>query len=510
MSEAYSSPVERSPSEMGDDPHSFARTVGTTGVMAAFMGLVILVINERGGNFLPKNVGVAAMVVGIAMAFFHASRDGDITVRRTYGYAGGYGLPICGLILTFVPIAMSYLSTPPEGEPRKILSLFFPYGWACFPAGLMFLIAYLKQETDENSQAMAIRFIGIFGLVLGVGGLAIGHVSPRLFLTYGSMASVLGLGYLAAFVVKMGPDDRGRSTGFFIIFVGLAAFAFALIRGFLPNEARFLMPTGFLSMSIGAIYVCVGAFLVSDAAVVVMTRRELSSYFQTPIGYFVLLGVVLIAGLSYTFFVVGLAGDATYEPIIKRYLGDFYSIVSTMLIVPAITMRLFSEEKRTGTYEVLMVAPVSEPPVVVSKLFAGWVFFMLTWVVWAAYLVVLRLENDKPFEYRPLLSFFMMVGVTGLNFIAMGMFFSSLTKNQIVAAMLTYGGMIFWLSLIFAQRLVGQDTIWRTIFTHTNFVSLWWESLDGRLHLRDAFIQLSFAAFWSYLTVKVLEARRWS
>ncbi len=69
------------------------------------------------------------------------------------------------------------------------------------------------------------------------------------------------------------------------------------------------------------------------------------------------------------------------------YLADLFSVVTVTFIIPAITMRLVSEEKRTGTYEVLMSAPVGEVPVVFSKLFAGFMFFMMTWCVWAVFLL---------------------------------------------------------------------------------------------------------------------------
>ncbi len=95
-------------------------------------------------------------------------------------------------------------------------------------------------------------------------------------------------------------------------------------------------------------------------------------------------------------------------------------------------------------------------------------------------------------------------------FTAMGLFFSCVTKNQIVAAVLTFAGMLFWLFLFFAGRVIPEGSVWKGVCSHITYINLWWDALGGRLHLRDVVIQLSFAAFWTFLAIKVLETRRWS
>jgi ABC-2 type transport system permease protein len=248
---------------------------------------------------------------------------------------------------------------------------------------------------------------------------------------------------------------------------------------------------------------------VSDRQFVVMTRRELAAYFYSPVAYLVLLMTAPIAGLAYIFFYHNLQREQV-EPIVTNYLGDLFSVLTVTFIVPALTMRLVSEERRTGTYEVLMSAPVGEVPVVLSKLVGSLIFFMLTWGVWAVFLLALRADQEQGFEYRPLLSYYLAVAASGLSFLAMGLFFSCVTRSQIVAAVLTFAGMLFWLFVFFAARLIPPGSEWRAISSHLAYVNLWWDALGGRLHLRDVMIQLSVAAFWTFLAVKVLEARRWS
>jgi len=114
------------------------------------------------------------------------------------------------------------------------------------------------------------------------------------------------------------------------------------------------------------------------------------------------------------------------------------------------------------------------------------------------------------FEYRPLISFYLALAASGLAFLAMGLFFSSLTRNQIVAAAMTFVGMVAWIVLFLVARDLPQESTRTVVLNHLSFVNLWLDSLQGRLHLRDLIIQISIAVFFTFLPVRVLEARRWS
>src|SRR5688572_19709847 len=93
---------ETAPSALSEDQVSFARTIGMTGLMAVVLGVLILILNAakaKLGIEIGNNVGFAAILIGFAMMFFHATRDTDQMVRRLYGYVGGLGLPMSGIIL---------------------------------------------------------------------------------------------------------------------------------------------------------------------------------------------------------------------------------------------------------------------------------------------------------------------------------------------------------------------------------------------------------------------------
>lgn len=506
---------ETAPSALSEDQASFARTVGLTGLMAAVLGILILVLNAakaKLGVEIGNNVGFAGIVVGLAMMFFHATRDTDQLIRRLYGYVGGMGLPLSGLILSLLPVILSWAKAAPEdGSPKPIISLFFPFGWACFLAGLFFLLPFCRNETEAANRKHGFLALGGLGLGLALTGMIGGLIYGPFALTYGSVLALLGLGYLCALVSQMGGADRdGYPAARAIGAIGVLVFLAALTRSIFPGEHPYFIPAGLVLMAVGLTYALTALFLVSDATIVVLTRRELMAYFCSPIAYILLFISALVAWINYNQFVFILS-RGRLEPIVLDYfLGTLYGVFMLVFQVPALTMRLVSEEKRSGTYEVLMSAPVSEAPVVISKLLAALAFYMLIWGVWLLFLLDVRVESGKAFEYRPLISFYLALAASGASFLAMGLFFSCLTRNQIVAAAMTFVGMVAWIGLFLIARDVPEESTKAAVLNHLSFVQLWAESLQGRLHIRDMIVQVSVAVFWCFLSVKVLEARRWS
>jgi ABC-2 type transport system permease protein len=512
--ETIAGAAETAPSILTEDQVSFARTIGLTGLMAVLIGVLILILNAakaKLGIEIGNNVGFAGILVGMAMMFFHATRDTDQLIRRLYGYVGGLGMPMSGLILSLLPVIISASRSAPEEGTKQIISLFFPFGWACFLAGLFFLMPFCRNEPEEEHRKYGLMGLGGIGAGLALTGFVGGLVSSRFAPSYGSVLAILGLFYLCAFISQVGGADLGGYRPALAIgAVGLVAFAIALIRSIVPGDRPYFVPAGLMMMTIGLIYALTAVVLVSDLSIVVLTRRELLAYFCSPIAYILVFMSAGVAWWTYNDFTGRLFARPLMEPIVLYFFLTINAVVLLLFMVPALTMRLISEEKRAGTFEVLMCAPVSETPVVVSKVLAGLAFYMLIWSVWLVFLLDLRIEVGKLFEYRPLISFYLMLLVTGAAFVSMGVFLSSLTRNQIVAAALTFVGMIAWLVPYFVILDLPETSTRYVILHHLSFIHMWIESLNGRLHLRDLFIWLSIAVFWTFLSVKVLEARRWS
>jgi ABC-type transport system involved in multi-copper enzyme maturation permease subunit len=171
---------------------------------------------------------------------------------------------------------------------------------------------------------------------------------------------------------------------------------------------------------------------------------------------------------------------------------------------------MLSEEKRSGTLEVLLTAPVNEWTVVMSKFLAALRVFMLCWYTWGIFLLALRIEGGKEFDYRPLLTFLIGLVCMGSGFVAMGLFFSSLSRHQILAAVFTFVAM-FALTVLFLLVQFFSEMRWLTdIINYVSYVDFWVVAARGTIAPRYLILHLSMAVFWMYLTVKVLEARKWS
>ncbi len=162
----------------------------------------------------------------------------------------------------------------------------------------------------------------------------------------------------------------------------------------------------------------------------------------------------------------------------------------------------------------MLTSPVDETAVVLSKFFAAYLLYLLMWVPFVLFMVALRVGGGREFDYRPLLSFGVAVAVTGAGFIAMGVFCSSLSRNQIISAVLTFTGMLI-LTLVFIVRrnltdlTPGKSGMLEAILDHISYIDLWVNALDGKLVLRVLLFPLSMAIFFLFLTIKILEARKW-
>jgi ABC-type transport system involved in multi-copper enzyme maturation permease subunit len=388
--------------------------------------------------------------------------------------------------------------------------------------GLIMLVATARQEPEKGWRAFLLNVLGGVGAAMILAAVGVGLFSrfTNFLPGEGLVHLILGLFFVGAFISLQENEDIAYYAGLALGGVGLIAFAGGVIRAMLP-ESTFLVPSGLILMGMGAVYLATCAGICLDWPIIVLTRREFASNFYSPIAYLLLLGMVLLGWymfwqFMFTIFIAS-GGDPRiqpqpmFEPIVAQYVFELFLVIVQMFIVPALTMRLLAEEQRTGTLEVLLTAPVSETTVVISKFFGAWSFYLLTWAPWWLYLVALRYMGEEPFDYRPLLTFNVAMLAVGAGFISMGLFFSSLTRNQIIAAVLTFVGMIAHLAayiMKFRARLSPGD-FWFEVLTYVSFLDLWMNTLDGTFAPRFLLFHLSATVFFLYATVKVLEARKW-
>jgi ABC-2 type transport system permease protein len=463
--------------------------------------------------------GAAGLVLALLFAVPFARHEDDPRYLRLAeaALAGVGGLLCVGSVLVGVAKPDTLIG------PGAVLAI----------VGLGYVAAYLTTaDTNEGRgywTAVALGAVGaaalfvafaqtVFPSILHDGPAALRNVRQAYdkFAIAGRLV-VIGLALAGAFYGATRLGRGGGSAGLAIRLaaalagVGTAA-VFAVGSFTAPwtaNVPAYLVPYGLLLGGVGLLYLMVAAGILSDAPLVVLTRRELAAFFYSPIAYMVLFGMAASAAIGYLFFLNTLTSP-TAEPIVQRYPStEIVGIFQVVFLVPALTMRLFSEEKRTGTLEVLLTAPVNEPAVVLSKFLAAWFFFLICWVPTGLYLVALRSAGGTAFDYRPMLSYYLVLAATGAGFIGMGLFFSSLTKNQVVAAVLTFAGMMFLLLMIWAPLFPFLPDGLKAGLGKLNFYSLWSAALGGQLSVPDVLIHLSLAVFWLFLTVKVLDVRKW-
>jgi ABC-type transport system involved in multi-copper enzyme maturation permease subunit len=519
--EGWQRTAERAPSLIRADRPQVARWLAVPGLICTTLGLSAQLAAALGRPYLISPAwGMALLVPGLGLLLLHASNEKELQYRRVYGMVGAL-LLFLGLVLRVLPVN------------NVVGGAFLPYGAASMSLALLFLMAFARNETDPFLHTLCVRGVGLTGLLLAVVAFAASNIGTENFteaflLRDGVVMALLGLWYLSSFIGLQAPGgETGYWIGLGIGVLGFLVFALALARSALPSllygigwlssrpTTGYLMPSGLVLIGLGLLYLIVSIGICSDRTFIVLMRRELAAYFYSPIAYLLFVGLTAVGWYMFVQFVGGLssAGDqGLFEPIVRDFIFGLFPVICVIFIVPVLTMRLLSEEQRMGTLEVLLTAPLNESAVVLSKFTAALTLFLLMWVPWCLYLVALRVMNAEEFDYRPLLSFFISLVFSGAGFVAMGLFFSCLTRNQIIAAVLAFVGMIGFTSVYLVKFALPalRDGTWNEVLTYVSYIDLWVLSLQGQLAPRFLLFHLSAAVFFLFLSIKVLESRKWS
>jgi ABC-2 type transport system permease protein len=500
---------EIAPSVLRDAPSGFARFLGMAGATLVIFGGAVLIIGRFRATAVGSGWATFALVLGIAFMLFHAAFDPDVQYRRLYSYFGLLAL-VVGAFLCVLPY--------PNAAGDQ-----FGFGFLCLSLALLFELAILRNETDPFARSLVQNFFLGGGAVMAIVGLIGGNLRVDFLLPIGMLLALLGLVYLTAYVATRGIENELAyrtgvaiaATGTLVFLVALGRSMYGWLRAGTPGAHDYLVPAGFVLSAVGAIYLFAAVLLVSDNRYFVLIRRELATFFYSPIAYIVLIAYTIAHWIAYFLFlsrVISAPGPIA-EPIVSGFILQWSAVIATVVLIPVLTMRLFSEEHRSGTFEVLMTTPVSEVAVTLSKFFAALIMFLVTWIPFGLLLIALRFIGGEPFDYRPLLSFFIGLTVTGSAFVAMGIFFSSLTRSQIGSGVLTCVAMLA-LTMLFLVRFALQEHLgttngWVVFLHHISYLDIWIDTLDGRLMPMYLMFQGCLAAFFLFLTVKVLESRRW-
>lgn len=246
-------------------------------------------------------------------------------------------------------------------------------------------------------------------------------------------------------------------------------------------------------------------------AYLTLVRRELGSYFASFTGYVLIAAVLLLLGLSLSDVLDKLNQKPTDAPVTQLFYSTYYFWLILLLTAPVITMRTFALEKFSGTFETLMTAPVSDLEVVLAKFTGAFLFYLITWLPLAGSLLVVRHYTNDPaaFDVGAMASAFLGVALVGALYMALGCFASSLTRSQMVAAMMGYGlGLALFLVSLRSMVTLPPGLVSR-VFEHISMVDHMETFARGVVDSRQVVFYLSLTGFFLFLTLKVVESRRW-
>ena len=246
-------------------------------------------------------------------------------------------------------------------------------------------------------------------------------------------------------------------------------------------------------------------------------KKEMRLYFTSPVAYVVLTIFLVIAGYFFynifAFFTLAsmqsamnpaMARDMNVTDSVLRPLFSNISVI-LLLLMPLITMRLFAEERRSGTIELLLTYPVRDGAVLVGKYLAALALYALMLALTLLYPAIV--VYFARLEWGPLMTGYVGLLLMGATFIAVGVFASSLTENQIVASITTFGILLIMWIIGWSADSVGGP--WGKVLQHLSILERNDNFAKGVLDTKDIVYYVNFIALALLPPLRPLEARGW-
>jgi ABC-2 type transport system permease protein len=247
-----------------------------------------------------------------------------------------------------------------------------------------------------------------------------------------------------------------------------------------------------------------------------MADKELRSYFASPIAYILIGFFSLLFGWFFYVYLMafnqqsqqmmqfGQGGGANINQMMIRGLFQNTAVI-ILFVMPMITMRTYSEEKRSGTIELLLTSPVTDLEIIVGKFLGALALYAAMLLVTMLYMVMLfKISNP---EWRPVAAGYLGLLLMGGCFLSAGLFISSLTKNQIVAGFLTFATFL----MLWIINWIGESSgpMTRDIVAYLSIVEHFDDFARGIVDTKHVVYYLSFITFGLFLTAKSVDSERW-
>jgi ABC-2 type transport system permease protein len=250
-------------------------------------------------------------------------------------------------------------------------------------------------------------------------------------------------------------------------------------------------------------------------------RKEMGHYFVSPIAYIFIGLFLFLSAYFFNYFLSAVIQQASMMAMQGMRFGAppevdvpgqvmraFFGLLSTLILffTPILTMGVYAEERKRGTMELLMTSPVTETQIVLGKFLASLTLFALMLLPTASYLVFMCLRSDPMPPWRMLLAGYAGVLLLGGSLLALGTFISSLTENQLIAAVLTFAAFLFVWVLDLGSNAsggIGAVVQYLSVIRHYD------DFTRGIIDTSALIYYFSFIALFIFLTVRSIDSMRW-
>ncbi len=231
-------------------------------------------------------------------------------------------------------------------------------------------------------------------------------------------------------------------------------------------------------------------------------KREMLSYFTSPIGYIFMAVFMVISGIFFS-----VSTFLSYTTSTSSYFQILLFIF--IIVIPLLTMKLMSEERKLKTEQILLTSPVSLTGIILAKFFAAFTMFGITFTVSEIMHFALLSNYADNINYAEVLGNIIGIMLIGAAFIAIGLFISALTESQIVAAISTIAVILGLIMMSTLASFISNDFLasvvkWFAIFSRFSPFTI------GIFDLASIVYYISLAVIFIFLSVRVYEKRRWS
>lgn len=237
--------------------------------------------------------------------------------------------------------------------------------------------------------------------------------------------------------------------------------------------------------------------------ILAVCAKELYTYFVSPIAYFVCFVFTAILGFLFSIILITASGQGgTGAHVMATLFGNMAIIL--LFFTPVLTMKLFAEERKSGTIELLLTSPITDGQVVLGKFLASWTLLLIMLALTLFF--PLLVQRFGPLDSGALLSGYFGVILIGSSFLALGLLMSSMCKNQLVAALTSFGILItLWVigSLSSQYGAAGKFLSYLSLLEHYD------DFARGVILLKDVIYHASFIGVCLFATFKSIESSKW-